>query len=507
MASNCVDVTDQTINYSASGPYVDSAGEFTISQVNKFAEEYAASILRDIETNPIKKAINLYGDSIYEARDFLNGNFFRAPYVQDVLSDYPDLERRWNKGNITNIEFSDFLNDYNLTPQSLINKGNNNYTGLLSDLDGYYKASFSDSILGGFCKLVPQVFGAIDAFFDTLVAVEDAITQILAKLRNLDEALNALAEKITIEFLINEIKKLITELIDKVFAEVMSIVENFNIEEIIGDISTFIREDIVKQIVAQKERACLLLNEDKKKEVKEETESLIDYVAGLFQNPQLEEIEFLVMRFCAYATQIEALIRDVNQPLADYTNRYRRITDRLKVISNLNTSTAVRNGGIRLSDERKKEVINSMEQQWDENEETINPPPPSVKEYFSLPSCKAVKEGTDPKIGISGDWTDPEVLGLEGWVNIDLDVKVYLVRLQEALGQGKLNVIAGWRNEAYNEEIGASPESPHLTGLAVDVEILGDADEMCKIALEKGFRYCKVNSTFIHLDLKPRPQG
>ena len=120
---------------------------------------------------------------------------------------------------------------------------------------------------------------------------------------------------------------------------------------------------------------------------------------------------------------------------------------------------------------------------------------------------KAVKEGTDPKIGISGDWTDPEVLGLEGWVNIDLDVKVYLVRLQEALGQGKLNVIAGWRNEAYNEEIGASPESPHLTGLAVDVEILGDADEMCKIALEKGFRYCKVNSTFIHLDLKPRPQG
>lgn len=508
MASNCIDITDQSRMASMAlkgGPGVDANGEYTLSQVKIFSQEYANNILRDIEKNPLAKITELYGDSIYETTDFINGIFLKKDYVEDALENYPGLSRRWEKGNLTNIEIADFLNDYNLTPNGMINKSNFNYNGLLRDMDSYYQASFSDSILGGFCKLIPQVFGAIDAFFDTLVAIENAIANILTKLRNLDDALNALAQKATIEFLIGEIKKLITELITQVFAEVMSIVENFNIQDVIGDINTFIREDIVKGIVMQKERACLLLNDDKEKSVKEEAESLIDYITGLFENPQLEEIEFMVMRFCAFATNIEALIKEVNRPLDDYSNRYRRIVGRLKAVSNLNTSTAVRNGGIRLSDERKKEIINSMEQKWDSAEGTNNPPPPTVAEYFGLPSCKAVKNGSDPRVKISGDWVDPEVLGLEGWVNIDLDAKVYLMRFQKKVG-GQLDVVNGWRTEEYNEEVGGSPESSYLSGIALDVKLAGDSDDWIQAAYESGFGYANVKGSNIHLDLTRRPR-
>jgi len=508
MASNCIDITDQSRMASMSlvgGVGVDADGEFTLSKVKQFSQEYATNVLRDAERNPLARLTNLYGNAIYDSSDFINGVFLRTDYVESALENYPGLSRRWDKGNLSNIEVADFLDQYNLTPNGLTTKANVNYNGLLRDLDAYYQASFSDSILGGFCKLVPQVFGAIDAFFDTLVAIDDAITKILSKLRNLDEALNQLAQKATIEFLMGEIKKLIKELIKKVFEEVMALIENFNIMDIIGDIQTFIREDIVKSIVEKRERACLLLNEDKQKKVEDEAEGLIDYIAGLFENPALEEIEFMIMRFCAYATNIEALIKDVNRPLDDYSNRYRKVVDRLKAISNLNTSTAVRNGGIRLSDERKKDIINSMEQKWDSAEGTNNPPPPTVKEYWGLPNCKAVKNGSDTRVKISGDWVDPEVLGLEGWVNVDLDAKVYLMRLQKKVG-GQMNVLAGWRTEEYNKEIGESPESPHLTGIALDVEIAGDPDEWVKAAYESGFGYAKVQGKHIHLDLTSRPR-
>jgi len=177
------------------GPGVDANGEYTLSQVKIFSQEYANNILRDIEKNPLARITELYGDSIYDTTDYINGIFLKKDYVEDALENYPGLSRRWEKGNLSNIEIADFLNDYNLTPNGMINKSNFNYNGLLRDMDSYYQASFSDSILGGFCKLIPQVFGAIDAFFDTLVAIENAIANILTKLRNLDDALNALAQK------------------------------------------------------------------------------------------------------------------------------------------------------------------------------------------------------------------------------------------------------------------------------------------------------------------------
>jgi uncharacterized protein YcbK (DUF882 family) len=79
------------------------------------------------------------------------------------------------------------------------------------------------------------------------------------------------------------------------------------------------------------------------------------------------------------------------------------------------------------------------------------------------------------------------------------------MRLQKKVG-GQMNVLAGWRTEEYNKEIGESPESPHLTGIALDVEIAGDPDEWVKAAYESGFGYAKVQGKHIHLDLTSRPR-
>jgi hypothetical protein len=74
MASNCIDITDQSRMASmslAGGVGVDADGEFTLSQVKIFSQEYATNVLRDAERNPLARLTNLYGNAIYDSSDFI----------------------------------------------------------------------------------------------------------------------------------------------------------------------------------------------------------------------------------------------------------------------------------------------------------------------------------------------------------------------------------------------------------------------------------------------------
>ena len=185
----------------------------------------------------------------------------------------------------------------------------------------------------------------------------------------------------------------------------------------------------------------------------------------------------------------------------------------------MNTAGAVEAGAVRFSDEKRKEEINRIEEEWENpsskaytpnKEEPYNIKRPTMAEYAKLPKCKDVKEGSDPRVKITGSFIDDKLCGLEGWVKLDLDLKVFLMRFQASLpdGEEQLNVTNGFRSKQYNDEIGGSKESTMMSGLAVEIENLysvSDEQEIIDLALKAGFKTVKPLSGTIYLDLIKRP--
>jgi len=524
MQEDCLDPLDQAGNtrlaLSGGYPSVNTKGEFTLRQVDIFADNLIAQIEQDSIKAPLERLVNRYGQDDFTDALNATGVFFNTNTVDS--NEYPILDNRINRGPITAFELSDFLNEYNYTPADYTDKCNRNDSNLFFQFDSYYGESFANSVLGGFCNSLDNIFAALDAFFDVLGEIGKIITdalEFLSKIRNLEDFLKSAIEKLTVKALIEKIKEKLIEQVTKAFDKVAQQIENFNIEGIIGNIDTFLHENIVKKIMTTREEMCLFFNDENKDTLKKKVKDLIDYVVGLFENPGLEEILLMIKRFCGFASQIEALLNAIKQPLSTYSNKYFIISQRLKIISNMNTAGAVEAGAVRFSDEKRKEEINRIEEEWENpsskaytpnKEEPYNIKRPTMAEYAKLPKCKDVKEGSDPRVKITGSFIDDKLCGLEGWVKLDLDLKVFLMRFQASLpdGEEQLNVTNGFRSKQYNDEIGGSKESTMMSGLAVEIENLysvSDEQEIIDLALKAGFKTVKPLSGTIYLDLIKRP--
>lgn len=515
MVGKCIDYRDQTTLNSiavGTGPTVNFQGEYTLNQIDVFANELAQNILDNANKDPITAAVNKNGQVFYDSVSYLNSDFLDR--IRPDLSNYPEIERRWSRGNITTLEVADFIDVYNYTAQGIIDQ--TDYLKMLRELNNYYKDSFSSSILGGFCDTLQNIFAQIDAFYDLIGVVEGIINDALAlidKIRNFDGFPDELVEKGLIKFLIDEIKKKIDEVIDQVIQDVIDAIENFNIENIIGE---FVDGSIasVKAIMTAKEQMCAFFTEENKKSIKDRVRGFIDYAVSLFESPSLEQIRYMVFRFCALATNIELLLKDIKKPLDDYGLRYQRIVKRMAAISNINTSTAIRNGAIRYSPEKRQESINRLRALWSgesgqkritpTGEEPVTVKPITAKEYQELPKCGKVFKGDDDRLKVEGDWVKD--LGITGYTRVDLDVKVYLMRVQAELG-GTFTIIRGWYSKDYNDSIEGDPENSHLSGLVIDIKNEGfDADAFVESALKNGFKYVVVNDDQIHLDIREIPR-
>lgn len=511
MASNCVDKTDQTtVNKLAlnNGVMTDDVGRYTLNQIDVFAQELIDNIASEAETNPVAIMFKKYGQELYDANAYVNA-------LRDTLdtTDYPDLDRRWSTGAISDIEFADFINSYNYTPSGVINGQN---IVLARNLDAYYKDTFSESVLGGFCRRMPQIFGQIDAFFELLDEIGGAIKDALEfvnKIRSY-EGFAKLGEQAIIRKLLKELKKKLTEAIDKIFQKVEDAIAQFDISGVIGDAQTFYRKGVSKPIMTAKEEMCAFFTKENKKKLKDKFKALIDYAISLFESPNLEAVQFFIARFCAFITNIEGLLNDIKNPLDDYTVRFQSIANRLNAISNVNTSTAIRAGAIRFSPSARKEAINRLEARAiDEGMKDYSPtgqietvPEPTAEEYGNLPKCGAVFAGNDSTFKVEGDsFDEKEGVGIYGYIRIDLDVKVYLHRVQKDIG-GTLTITEGWISKKYNEAQEGDENNAHLSGLVVDIKKdMADPAAFMESALKNGFKYATEADDFIHLDIREIP--
>jgi hypothetical protein len=513
--SDCIDTNDQlTQNQLAlsSSALVDGSGRYTLAQVDAAAKELADSIVKDAETNPLIVAVNKYGDDVYKSTDYLNG--LLRQLIGDTTN-YPDLAGRWERGSISNLEMADFLQAYNYTPQGFLLE--DNYQKLARNLDSYYKNTFSKSILGGFCDSFANVFVSIDAFFDLIGTVGNIIGEIsslISKIRTY-QGIQDLTAAGLIKKLIDEVIEKISDVIDRIFTEVQDKIDNFDPSKITAGFETFLDKSVTKGIMTTREQMCAFFTDANKKSLKDKVVNLIKYAVSLFESPGLEEIQFLMARICAFSANIEALMNDIKKPLDDYSNRYSTIVSRLTNISRINTSTAVRAGAIRYSPSTRREVINRLQGRWTEeggNQITNtggpinNVKPITADDYKNLPKCGKVFNGTSGVFGVDNSaevFDEEEGVGIYGYTRIDLDVKVYLMRLQEQVGT-KLIITNGWISKAYNKKIKGDVMNSHLSGLVVDIRKsdLSDPEDFMQRALRTGFKFVKEYDKFIHLDIR-----
>ena len=527
MASSCVDRRDQVYKNQqliGDGPTLNADGSYTIHQVDVFAQQLLDNIVAESDNNPITKVVNKFGDGFYDAVNYINGNLRNYD-----SSNFPALNNRWDRGNVSTIEVADFIEAYNYSPNGIQNQTPNK---LLSDLDGYYNGGIYESALGGFCNSMNNLFNQIDAFYD-LIGVVDGLIQDAAAIYRKFLALKGKYEGQTpleiiqeeiVKALMREIREKILDSIVKIYEKVMAAIDNFDIMDQIGDLVVGIDKSHTKYIMTRKERMCNEFTEEAQKKVKDRVKGFMDYAFSLFEQMDLATMQFLVARFCALAANIEGLVNEIKNPLDDYGNRYQRVIKRLQAIGNQNTSTAIRNGAIRFSPEQKQSDINTLNSIWNNEGSSITIPgyekvdveEIKAEDYKNLPNCMAVMKGNDARFGVEGDVFDEEKgIGIPAYTHLDLDIKVYLARLQAIYGN-KIIITNGWVSQKYNQEtLKKENDNPHLSGLVIDIKMddsFKNSDEIedgdswipffTKNAKKSGFLGVVIYDKHIHLDVR-----
>lgn len=496
-------------------PEAIDIGEFTSNSVSSLINTFQSGVIFSAEdTDPITEVIRNYGaEPFYSSVSAVNQFFSRDDVkgsgiydIQDPPRNGPDvkglidpaihplLTDRINTGIVfTPVEIAEFIRNFGYTPITLSTTSSIISIKLVNEFEAFYTKNFTQSTLGSFCALVPSIFGAIGGFF---TALQD-IANLVNKLKNF--ALN-----FSLSSLINQLKNGITKVLDKVISKVKSIIENFSLENVITDIKTFLVEKIGGQFQKIKEAALKFFDPENLKNFKAKIEAIIDYAASIFKNPTLEDIQFLIYRFCQFVSQIENGINAIKNPLDTFINSYKDTVRILRSNSAPNTTRSVTAGAIRYDLPAKGSGINTSREIYT----AAGDIPPMGPEDFQAITPWNEGKG-DSRVTFNGRWV--AALGRDGWEKVDVGVRAMLMKVQKDFGR-PLFVNSGYRSPEYNANLkGAAKNSLHMQGKALDISWSGinneTKEEFIRLARIYGFRgigrYGSGSGNFIHIDVGP----
>lgn len=481
-------------------PNTIDIGEFNEYSLQGLLTAYNTGIVTSPNFNdPITAAIREYGEEpFYGAVAALNFHFNREDvrsFINEV--DYPLLFERIETGVIFSpIEIAEFIKEFGYTPTTLSVQSAIITPKLSTELDAYYTKNFTRSTMKSFCDVLPKIFGAIGAFFTAL----DKIGDLINSLKNF--ALN-----FSLAGLLKQLKSKILNVIDKIVEKVKNMLNNFSIKNVLNQVSSFVSESIAAAFQKIQETAKSFFDGLNIENLKKQLEALIDYATNIFKDPKIEEIQYLLLRFCSFIASIENGIGAIITPVSNFVNSYSSARSTLVASGNANTARAVRAGAIRYDTPRREQGINTVTQT---QEEYGNAPPLTAQDFEGITPWN---DGNgDSRIKFIGRW--PSVLGRDGWERVDQRVRAQLMQVQRDFGK-QLNINSGWRSAAYNSGLrGAARNSFHLQGLALDISWSGynslERERFIRIAKYYGFkgigRYGPANGNFVHIDVGPARQ-
>lgn len=450
--------------------------------------------------------ITAYSQTVFDQSLISFNNFlFAAAYTNTYLNlqtNYPFVNDRISTGvAITPIEFSVFMTDCGYNPVTIQDQQILFPTTVLSLYNSHINGKFSKSTMGAFCALAPTIFGAVAGFFTAVKTIAKKITDIINFIQNFSLAA-----------LVDQLKKKITDVIEKTIAKVKQIIENFTLKGLITQAQQFFHEKIMHKFKELKDQAMAFFDEFNLENFKNRIDGLISYATGLFKDPNLEEIQFLIYRFCSFITQVENIINGVKNPLQAFTNSYASATQLLQARSGLNTASVIAAGGSRFTnDEVYSTVTNGIT-----SETAAGNAPPSLTGDIEGVTPWNEGKGDSRVTFAEGALRD----GRESWDRVTGNVKVRLMKLQQKFGI-QLRIISAYRSTEkqaalYAADLAANGgvksgnvappgSSLHETGNALDIKFSGlnsqSGSQFIQMARSEGFGGAKNYGSFIHIDV------
>jgi hypothetical protein len=480
-----------------------------IYQLNQLQVEFQKNAAKFSTSTIINNFTDLYTQETFNKGLISFNNFLLSSMTNTSLNlpqNYPFVKDRLDKGvAITPIEYSFFMEDVSYNPITIQGAITSNPRNVLSLYNAHINGNFSQSAMGTFCQLAPSIFGAIAGFFTAVRAFANKITDIINKIQNF-----------SLSSLIDNLKTKILSVIESTIDKVKRIVENFSIDGLISQANQFFHDKIAGKFYLLKTKAMKFFESLNIENFKKTIEGLISYATNIFKDPKIEEIQFLIYRFCSFITQVESIINSVKNPLEDFSNRYVYAGNILGSNSSVNTASAVAAGAKRpVEDDISATIANGISLETARG----NQPPPSTDEYKNLPPFNDGKG--DSRVGFEGNWLNPPGpgcsggMGSEGWEwesQIFLDSKVYLMRVYKEFsrrtGVNRIIVNSAYRSPKYNEclrkrGVKASKTSNHMQGIAFDIKWAGypnNRNEFIEVARSFGFKGIGIYSGFTHID-------
>lgn len=534
---NIEDVYERNRGITIKPVYVTPNGELTLDAVDIMIDNFSKSVVADTTAGAFSQFVDQYG--------FERINQIRAKTESFMLSGNKEgldaLNERVNLGPVTNVEICEFMQQNFYTPDSLDNAIDSNQNKCLNELNSFYNGSWANSILGGFCGALNNIFGAAGNLFNMIGKVGDLLNSAMAaidKLENLKNPLEAAFEKIKIKALIEGIKKKIKDAVKNAIEKVERAIENFSLEKIFGDAANKIGQtatSLRNKITIEKNKIKAILQN--KEGILAKVEGMIDYTIGKFNNPSLKSIELLVTRMCGFAASIEEMLENLKKPLEAIQENAEKTEKQIARNSIVNTAEAVRAGAIRHDEKTTLDGINRMIEKCKQESEKAqnrsanrgegilpgNVQRPTDAEVDGVPSFKEISTGN----GSGGLYLNPNLRYTQYkyhknlvWEHptVKVEVKARLMKLVKTWGR-PLQLVNAWRSRQYNDLIDGATNSRHMAGDAFDLIGRGydftneDVFELAWLARKQGWGGIGIyinrgqgKPSFIHVDARTDPK-
>lgn len=441
---------------------------------------------------------------------------------------YPFLfDRLNNNGGITGAECDKFIRDYNFTHDNFktsLKSGflDPNGTDLLGLLNDFYSwGAFSQSAVGMFCSMVPDIFAQVREIVDMFNQGREFVSDVMNFLSQPFAVQRKLTEA-AVKAMLERLKEQVLGFVESIARGALQKVKNMTGGWIDPEYM-YAHGALSEKFIREKAKAEAFFSKENLERIKTRISGTIKYAAGVFERMDLEEIQFLIMRFCELLQNIEQLFFGITSNMNAMMQGYSAAYSLLSGSGDLATAQALAAGAIRYDRESRLAGIRAaaaVQPYGPVNSSPMAPPGSSIPEdargvpaNVGLPTPEEMNEvlsyedicdGASPYINFQGGSLG---MGPAGWLKAGSMEKVMLIRLAKALGS-PLTINCAYRSPAYNASVGGVGKSLHMTGQAFDISMRSNPftrEQFINTARSVGFAGFGFYNTFIHIDTgRPR---